>query len=70
MDEVKFETGMMKKIVAKLIQKSIRKKYGYDVRINLESFNATVIDGKAHVILSAEAELDAAALPVIFGVDI
>lgn len=70
MDEVKFESSMMKKIVAKLIQKSIKNKYGYDVKINLKSFNATVIEGKAHVTLCADADLSASALPKVFGVEI
>lgn len=70
MDEVKFESELMRKIVAKLIRRSIRNKYGYDVKIDLESFNATVIDGIVHVSLNANAELESKALPTIFGVEI
>ena len=36
----------------------IRKKFGYDVELKLNEVNATVIDGKTHVHLDVDAELE------------
>lgn len=36
----------------------IRKKFGYDIELKLNEVNATVIDGKTHVHLDVDAELE------------
>jgi hypothetical protein len=36
----------------------IRKKFRYDVELKLNEVNATVIDGKTHVHLDVDAELE------------
>lgn len=58
MDEMKIETSFMKKIMARLIKKAIRKKLGYDIDIHLNELFATVIDGIAHIHFNIDAELD------------
>lgn len=50
----KFTTG----IISKLVSMVIRKKLGYDVQLKLNEVNATVIDGKTHVHLDVDAELN------------
>lgn len=45
-------------IISKLIAMVIRKKFGYEVELKLNEVNATVIDGKTHVHLDVDAELD------------
>ena len=49
----KFTTG----IISKLVSMVIRKKFGYDVHLNLNEITATVNDGKTHVHLDVYAEL-------------
>ena len=49
----KFTTG----IISKLVSMVIRKKFGYDVHLNLNEVTATVNDGKTHVHLDVDAEL-------------
>ncbi len=58
MDEMKIESRFMTSIISKLITLAIRKKFGYDVKLNLNEVNATVIGGKSHVHLDVDAELD------------
>ena len=66
MDELKLETGFTRKLVSGILERSIRKRYGYSIKLDLDKFNATIIDGKAHVTLSASAEMDAKQLSKMF----
>ena len=58
MDEMKigskFTTGILSKLIALLIQK----KFGYDVELKMNEINATIIDGKTHIHLDIDAELE------------
>ena len=58
MDEVRIESKFAGLVIAKLITRSIKKKYGCDVDLKLNGFKATVINGRAHIHLDADAELD------------
>lgn len=58
MDEMKIGSKFMKTLVAKLVKKTVKKKTGYDVDIQLNEFTATVTDGTAHIHLSVDAELN------------
>ena len=58
MDEMKIGSKFTTGILSKLIALLIRKKFGYDVEIKLNEVNATVIDGKTHVHLDADTELE------------
>ncbi len=58
MDEMKIGSKFTTSIVSKLVNMAIRKKFGYEVELKLNEINATVIDGKTHVHLDVDAELD------------
>lgn len=58
MDEMKIGSKFTTSIISKLVSMVIRKKFGYDVELKLNEVNATVIDGKTHVHLDVDAELD------------
>lgn len=58
MDEMKIGSKFTTGIISKLVSMIIRKKFGYEVGLKLNEVNATVIDGKTHVHLDVDAELD------------
>lgn len=60
MDALKLNlsTKWMKGIVTKLISKIILKKFGYNVDIQLNEIGVEVINGKAHIHLDVDAEVD------------
>lgn len=60
MDEMKLKlsTRIMRAIAAKLIARSIKKKYGCKVDIQLNELDISVIDGDAKVIVNAEVTMD------------
>jgi hypothetical protein len=60
MDEmkVKLTTKFMRKIVAKLISKFIYNKYGYEVDIQLNELNISVVDGDTKISTNVEVKLD------------
>ncbi len=57
MDEMKIGSKFTTGIISKLISMVIRKKFGYDIQLNLNEVNATIVDGKTHVHLDVDAEL-------------
>ena len=58
MDEMKIGSKFTTGIISKLVSTVIRKKFGYEVELKLNEVNATVINGKTHVHLDVDAELD------------
>lgn len=50
----KFTRGVLSKIVKTVIHK----KFGYDVNIQLNDVNVTIMDGKTHLHLDVDAEMD------------
>lgn len=58
MDEMKIVSGFTRGIVSKLVRMALRKKIGYDIDIQLNDIKATVVDGKTHVHLDVDAELE------------
>lgn len=56
--KLKLSTTFMRSIAAKMIQRSIRKKYGCKVKIHLDDLDVVVIDGDATIKLNAEATMD------------
>lgn len=50
----KFTTG----IISKLANLAIRKKFSYDVKLNLNEFDATIVDGKTHIHLDIDADFE------------
>lgn len=55
---MKIVSGFTKGIVSKLIKMVVRKKTGCNMNIQMNSLTTTVVDGKTHVHLDAELELD------------
>lgn len=58
MDEMKIRSKFTTSIISKLVAMVIRKKLGYDVELKLNEVTTTVIDGKTHVHLDVDAELE------------
>lgn len=58
MDELKITSKIMTKFISKGIAMVIKKKLGYNVGIQVHEIRATVNDGKAHVYLNAEGDVD------------
>ena len=60
MDEmkVKLSTSFMRGIVAKLISRTIYKKYGYKVNIQLNDLDIGIIDGETKISTNVEIALN------------
>lgn len=60
MDELKMvlHTRFMRNIVTKMMAKAIFKKTGYDVDIQLNKIEAETYDGKIHIRMDIDAELN------------
>lgn len=58
MDEMKLTSGFARGLVSKLAKKLIKSKLDVDVGIQLNAIEATMIDGKTHVHLDLDAELE------------
>lgn len=58
MDELKITSKIMTKIISKGIAMAVKKKLGCNIDIQVHEIRATVNDGKAHVYLNAEGEVD------------
>lgn len=58
MDEMKIVSGFTRGIISKLIMVALRKKIGYDIDIQLNNIKASVVDGKTHIHVDVDAELE------------
>lgn len=60
MDEMKLKlsTNFMKNIVSKLIAKSIYKKYGCKVNVQLDELDINIIDGETTINANVEAKIN------------
>ena len=60
MDELKLNLSskFMRGIVTKIISKAVYKKTGYKIGIELNNINVEVINGRAHIHINADAEID------------
>ena len=60
MDELKLNLSskFVRGIVTKLISKAVYKKTGYKIGIELNNINVEVINGRAHIHINADAEID------------
>ena len=58
MDELKIASKIITKIISKGISMAVKKKLGYNIDIQVHEIRATVNDGKAHVYLNAEGDVD------------
>ncbi len=55
---MKITSTFTRSIVSKLISSIIKKKSGYNIDIRLSDFSTTIIDGKTHVHIDVDAELE------------
>lgn len=58
MDEMRIVSKFTRGIISKLLKMLIRKKCGYNVDIQLNEVTTTIVDGKTHLHLDVDAELD------------
>lgn len=58
MDEMKIVSKFTRGIVSKILKTVIHKKTGYDVDIQLNEITTTISDGKTHLHLDLDAELN------------
>ncbi len=58
MDELKLSSKFMKGVISKIVKAMIKKNFGCDVNVSIEDFGITFADGKAHVHLNADAEMN------------
>ena len=57
MDEMKIVSKFTTNMISKLVKMVLRKKFGYDVDIQLNEINTTINEGRTHVHLDVDAEL-------------
>lgn len=58
MDEMKLTSKLMRGVVARIIQRVIKNKFGCDVDVNLGAFYISYDDVKATIHLDAKAVMD------------
>ncbi len=58
MDEMKIVSKFTTNVISKLLKLVLRKKLGYNVDIQLNEIKTTINEGKTHVHLDIDAELD------------
>lgn len=55
---MRIESRFTTNVVSKLLTWGLQKKLGYKVKLTLNEANATVIDGKTHIHLDLDADLE------------
>ncbi len=58
MDEMRIVSKFTRGIISKAIKMVIRKKTGYNIDIQLNEVTTTIADGKTHLHMDVDAELD------------
>lgn len=58
MDEMKIVSKFTRGIISKILKTVIHKKTGYDVDIQLNEVTTTISDGKTHLHLDVDAEIN------------
>lgn len=58
MDEIKIGSKLMKMIISHLLKRTVKTKFGYDTDIHIEELNAVLIDGKAHIHINIDADME------------
>jgi hypothetical protein len=59
MDKLKLNltTQFMRGVLAKIISRSIKKKYGYKIDIHFSEINLDMVDGRTHLHVNADVDL-------------
>lgn len=58
MDEMKVISGFTRGILSKLVMRLLKKKFDCDINVQLNEINVSVVDGKSHIYLDLDAELE------------
>lgn len=58
MDEMRIVSKFTRGIISKAVKMVVHKKMGYDVDIQLNELTTTITDGKAHLHLDIDADLE------------
>lgn len=58
MDEMRIVSKFTKGIISKALKMAVHKKTGYNVDIQLNEITTTINDGKTHLHLDVDAELE------------
>ena len=58
MDEMKIVSKFTTNMISKLVKMVLRKKLGYNIDIQVNEIKTTITDGKTHVHLDVDAELE------------
>lgn len=58
MDELRVKTKLMRGILSKLIERLIRKKTGYKVKVKLNDIDVTIDDNIAHIHLNVDGDIN------------
>ena len=58
MDEMKIVSKFTTNMISKLVKKVLRKKTGYNIDIQLNAIPASINDGRTHIHLDVDAELE------------
>lgn len=58
MDEMRIVSKFTTSMISKLLKLTLRKKLGYDIDIRLNEVTAKVDNGKTHIHLDVDAELE------------
>jgi 2-hydroxy-3-keto-5-methylthiopentenyl-1-phosphate phosphatase len=58
MDEMKIVSKFTRNMISKILKVMLKKKSGYNVDIQINDVNVTINEGKTHVHLDVDAELD------------
>lgn len=58
MDEMKIVSKFTTNMISKLVKKVLRKKTGYNIDIRLNGITAGINDGRTHIHLDVDAELE------------
>ena len=58
MDEMKIVSKFTTNMISKLVKMVLRKKLGYNIDIQVNKKKPTITDGKTHVHLDVDAELE------------
>lgn len=58
MDELKIISNFTRSLLSKLIGTVLRKKSGCEVDLKINNINATIIEGKTHIHLDLDIEME------------
>lgn len=58
MDEMRIVSKFTRGIISKVVRKTLKKKTGYDVGVQVNELNVAITDGRAHIHLNVDAELN------------